>query len=322
MVATVIGLIYGGFWLFTSHNAYPASVYIEPGDAFYQVVVKLSDRNVIGYPWLFSKIGIVIGLDRHIIPGRYDFPPHSSNFSVIRKLWRGDIAFVGVTIPEGFTLRQISQRLAQKCGISPAAFDSLVRDSVFLAGLDIESGFAEGYLYPETYRFEWGVAPEKTIEVMIDHMQSHLTPEMLERAEEMGYSLHDLLVMASIIEAEGQNTAEYKTIASVYRNRLDLNMKLQADPTVIYGMGGLDRKLLIKDYQFPSTYNTYLHEGLPPTPICSPGPYAIAATLYPDSTDYLYFVADGNGSHVFNTNYRDHLRDTERIKKELKKRGL
>ncbi len=309
-------VIVTGWWLFIRHDIYPASILVEPGDRFHNVVVKLHDREIVNSPWFFSKAGIIIGLDRHIIPGRYDFKKRISNFEIMRKLWKGDIAVLSVTIPEGYSLKQISALIHQKCGTNPERFDSLVRDSAYLSNLGINAGFAEGYLFPETYRFQWGVTAHEAIETMAAHLFQRMNDELLERGWELGYNLDDILTMASIVESEGSHADEFPVIASVYRNRLEIDMKLQADPTVIYGMGGLDRDLMIKDYQFSSTYNTYMHKGLPPTPICSPGMNAIMAILYPDSTDFYYFVADGNGRHVFNKTYQGHLRDIRRIKKQ------
>jgi UPF0755 protein len=320
IAAVIVIVIAMAWWLFYPHKIYPASVYVDTGEKYYQVVRKLKDREIVKSPWFFSKIAIIAGLDRKVIPGRYDFGKRVSNFQVMRKLWRGEIAYMTLTIPEGFNLKQIGILLHQRCGTSRDIFDSLVRDSMYLAGLGVKTGFGEGYLFPETYRFEWGISASEAIKTMVDQLYSRVDGVMLARSDSMGYSFHELLTMASIIESEGLAHEEFGTIASVYRNRYEMDMKLQADPTVIYGMGGIDRDLLIKDYQFPSTYNTYLHKGLPPTPICSPGNEAIHAALYPDSTEYLYFVADGNGRHVFNKTYQQHLKDTRRIKKELKGR--
>jgi len=313
-------VVWFGWWLFGGHRIYPASIFVESGEPFYKVVVDLKDREIIGSPWFFSKVGIIAGIDRKIIPGRYDFSGSVSNFDVFRKLYRGDIAVMSLTIPEGFNLKQISRLLNQYCGTSSAVFDSLVRDSAFLLTLGIDAGFAEGYLFPETYHFQWGVTSHEAIAAMTAQLFARIDSTMLARADSMGYTLDDLLKMASIIEMEGSMPDEYPTIASVYYNRYKINMKLQADPTVIYGMGGLDRDLRVADYRFPSRYNTYLYKGLPPTPICSPGMDAIMAALYPDSTGYFYFVADGSGRHVFNETYEGHVKDTRRIKREMRRK--
>lgn len=309
------------WWLFAPSTIYPASIFVEPDEPFYKIVVKLKDREVIQSPWLFSKISLVTGLDRRVIPGRYDFNKKVSNYEVMRKLWRGDIAIMIFTVPEGYTLKKIRDLLYQRCGTNPAEFDSLVRDSEYLAAQGVEVGFAEGYLFPETYNFQWGIDADEAIRTMVDQLFMRLGDSLPAYGKNMGYNFHELLTMASIVESEGTVSDEFPIIASVYHNRYKIGMKLQADPTVIYGMGGLDRDLQVSDYQFPSTYNTYLHQGLPPSPICSPGMDAIMATLYPDSTDYYYFVANGNGRHIFNKTYQQHLQDTRRIKKELRRRG-
>ncbi|MCP4567822.1 MAG: endolytic transglycosylase MltG [FCB group bacterium] len=310
----IVFVIWFGWWLFDSHRVYPASIYVESGEPFYKVVVKLRDREVIGSPWFFSKVGMLAGLDRRIIPGRYDFSSRLSNYDVLRTLWQGRIARLSFTVPEGYSLSQIGQLLHQRCGTDLDVFNSLARDSIYLDSLGIKAGFAEGYLFPETYNFQWGITSHEVFESMAEQLFVRLDDTLMARADSLGYDLDGLLTMASIIEMEGSRVDEFGKIASVYANRRRIGMKLQADPTVIYGMGGLDRKLQIKDYEFPSRYNTYLHHGLPPTPICSPGMAAIRATLYPDSTDYLYFVADGTGYHVFNKTYSGHLTDTRKIK--------
>lgn len=310
----IVVVVWFGWWLFDSQRIYPASIYVESGEPFYKVVVKLRDREVIGSPWFFSKVGMLAGLDRRIIPGRYDFTNRMSNYDVLRILWRGRIARLAVTVPEGYNLSQIGRLLNQRCGTDLVVFDSLARDSIYLASLGIEAGFAEGYLFPETYNFQWGITAHEVFESMVAELFAGLNDTLLARADSLDYGLDGLLTMASIIEMEGSHVDEFGKIASVYANRRRIGMKLQADPTVIYGMGGLDRELQIRDYEFPSSYNTYLHQGLPPTPICSPGMAAILAALYPDSTDYLYFVADGTGFHVFNKTYSGHLQDTRRIK--------
>jgi UPF0755 protein len=323
VAASVVGIIGGGWflwWFFSGNDSYPASIFVEPGDAFHTIVVKLRDRELVNSPWLFSKVAILLNVDRHLIPGRYDFSADVSYYDIFKKIKNGDIAVMSVTIPEGYTVGQIGRLLSQVCGVDPDRFGKLVRDSEYLASLGIEAGFAEGYLFPETYNFAWGIPPMQAIETMVDELYARLTDKQLLRAGEIGFTPHELLTLASIVEAEARHDEEKPRIASVYLNRFRIGMKLQADPTVIYGMGGLDRPLMVKDYKFPSLYNTYVHHGLPPGPICSPGMASINAVLYPDTSDYLYFVADGNGYHIFSKTYNDHLRATRRVKQEQRSR--
>ena len=323
-VALLAVLVIGGigvWWLFSGTAIPTTSIIVESGDTFAAVVGKLHDKNLVGFPWLFSKIGTLADIDRHIIPGRYDFSGQVSNYTILDKLNRGDILIATVTIPEGYGLKQIGKLLYDKCGVEQQVFDSLTRDRAYLATLGITVGFAEGYLFPETYRFRWGLPATEAIAAMVKLLDERLSPPLLARADSLGYNRHNLLTMASIVQREGKEPDEFPRIASVYKNRYKIGMRLQADPTVLYGMGGAYRKLLYRDYKFPSPYNTYLHPGLPPTPICSPGMKAIMAALYPEETKYLYFVADGTGRHVFNTTFDAHKRDIRGIRTRLNTTG-
>jgi len=309
------------WWLLARSSVKPGYILVEPGDRYSRVISKLYSGGVIHSPWLFAKISVLFGVDRRIIPGRYNFSGRISNLDIMKKLWHRDILISSVTIPEGFSLRQIKARLAQDCGLDPRQFDSLTHDSAFLTALGIRSGFAEGYLFPDTYRLPWGISPADAIKMMSGQFFSRVNDSLMQRVRQLGMTLPAVLTMASIIELEAYADDELSVIASVYYNRLHIGMPLQADPTVIYGMGGITRGLKLSDYHFPSTYNTYLHKGLPPSPICSPGMKAIMAALYPAQTNYLYFVADGKGRHVFNRTYQAHLHDNYRIKKELHQNG-
>jgi UPF0755 protein len=156
---------------------------------------------------------------------------------------------------------------------------------------------------------------EDIIEMMVDEFEKR-TSELKDEIEKHPLSFNEILTLASIIEAEAMYADEMETISSVYHNRLNRRMRLQADPTVIYALGGLDRPLLYRDLRIKSPYNTYKNYGLPPGPINSPGLDAIIAALNPADTDYLYFVADGKGRHIFTTNLRDHNRAKFRVKRE------
>lgn len=320
LTALIIG-VWGFWWLFSGTAVPTTSIIVDSGDTFAAVVGKLHDKNLVGFPWLFVRIGTFADIDRHIIPGRYDFSGSVSNYTILDKLRRGDIVIATVTIPEGYSLKQIGNLLYEKCGVEQKVFDSLTHNRRFLTSLGINAGFAEGYLYPETYLFRWGLPASEAIAAMVNVLDQRLSPALLARADSLGYNRHNLLTMASIVQREGKEPDEFPRIASVYKNRYKIGMRLQADPTVLYGMGGPYRRLMYRDYKFPSPYNTYLHPGLPPTPICSPGMKAIMAALYPEDTKYLYFVADGSGRHVFNTSFDAHKRDIRSIRKRLNATG-
>lgn len=319
-VGITAGIIFV-WWLISPNQITPTSVIIEPGEKFSQVVAKLRDSKVVRSPWLFSKVGVIIGLDRRIIPGRYDFGGRAANYDILRKFGIGDILIARVTIPEGFNLKQIAERLRLTIGLDSHQFDSLARDRQFLSDLGINAPLAEGYLFPDTYRIPWGIPAGDVMAILTKELFTRAGDSLMAKAALRGIDLHELLTMASIIELEALADDELPTMASVYYNRLRIGMPLQADPTVVYAMNGLDRPLMLSDYKFPSPYNTYRQRGLPPTPICSPGMKAILAALNPADTDYLYFVADGRGRHIFNRTYQQHLRDNARIKRELRRAG-
>lgn len=291
------------------------SITVRPGDAFSTVAHSLDSANVIGSKKILKVAARLKGIDKKLIAGRYDFTGVNTYASVIEKLSEGDVATMTITIPEGLTIWRIASHLQRVLEVDSAEVMRVSKDSSFLATLGLP--YLEGYLFPETYTFRWGVSVEDILSRFVqmfheqtDSLWHHTPPNNLSRAE--------VMVLASIVEAEAQLGDERKTIASVYHNRLKKRMRLDADPTVIYGLGGLDRPLLRKDLEKVTPYNTYKKYGLPPTPINSPGLAAIQAVLMPDSTDFLYFVADGTGGHQFTKSNAEHNRARARISKALK----
>jgi UPF0755 protein len=164
----------------------------------------------------------------------------------------------------------------------------------------------EGYLYPNTYYFYYDTSPEDIIDTLVSQFWKEFDENLISRANELGLSVHEVVTLASIIEGEAMLDNERSTISSVYHNRLKINMKLQADPTIQYIIKGPPKTLSTRDLRIKSPYNTYQNYGLPPGPINNPGIQSIKAALYPLETNYLFFVAQGDGSHAFTTNEKDH----------------
>ncbi|MBC7187662.1 MAG: endolytic transglycosylase MltG, partial [Calditrichaeota bacterium] len=182
-----------------------------------------------------------------------------------------------------------------------------------LRELGVSAPSLEGYLYPSTYQFYWGVAPEVVIRTMVKEFWRQMGDSVQACAQAMGMTLHQVVTLASIIEGEAMLAEERALISAVYHNRLRLRMPLQADPTIQYLVPGRGRRLLKKDLAIDSPYNTYLYPGLPPGPVNNPGMASIVAALHPAPVDYLYFVARGDGGHVFSRTLREHLRAKERF---------
>jgi len=214
-----------------------------------------------------------------------------------------------ITFPEGFNTYDMSKRVGRFVVDDGEEFFRLTRDPQYiyeLTGQNLES--LEGYLYPSTYTFEPLTKPKTVIKTLYFYFKKQLPADIESRAAALGMSVNDIIILASIIQKETYDSSEAPLISSVYHNRLKKGMRLQADPTVIYGLlPDFDGNLRKRDLQDSSNpYNTYRKGGLPPTPICNPTKMAIEAALNPANTDYLYFVADKNRRHTFSVTYDEH----------------
>lgn len=317
-LAALVVLFLGVKWaIFPIHwraEADSVSILIEPGDSMTRVVAKMNQASLIKGGTgllLFSKI---LGQDKHIQTGRYDFRKGMTLYSIFRKLAHGEVTLRQVTIPEGLTIREIAGVLHRGLDIDSAQFVSLATDREFAESLGIHADNLEGYLFPDTYRFSWETTPDQAVAILVRQFQKTFDDSLRQRAEEIGCSVAKTVTLASMIEAEARDGQERSLISAVYHNRLRLGMLLQCDPTVAYCLPDLDRPLLLDDLEVDSPYNTYKHPGLPPGPICNPGEASILAALYPADVDYLYFVARGDGTHVFSTTLRQHNNAKLRIR--------
>jgi UPF0755 protein len=209
-------------------------------------------------------------------------------------------------IPEGFTVRQVARRLSDWGLVDYETFIARARDPRLLQALGIQGGSVEGYLYPETYIFTRSMGEEEIIRYMVRQFRKRQRPEWEKEAEKKGLALEEVITLASIIEKEGGLPEEKPLVSAVFHNRLKRGMKLQSDPTVIYGLEDFDGNLKKSHLRKNMPYNTYVHKGLPPGPICNPGLDSIEAALYPATVPYLYFVARNDGSHYFSTTLSHH----------------
>jgi UPF0755 protein len=301
------------------------SVIIEQGDSMTKIVQRLKDRNLIESEKWFLILGKVLGKDRHIQSGRYDFNKGMTLYSVFNKLVRGEVTPIEVLIPEGLTIKEIAQILKKEIGVDSAKFVKIATDSQVAENLNIPASNLEGYLFPNTYRLNWGTDPNKLVLVMVNEFKKTFDSTLSERAKEINFSMHEVVTLASMIEAEAKDGKEREMISAVYHNRLKLGMLLQCDPTVIYALGlnypqgqTSAPTLFLKDLEIDSPYNTYKYPGLPPGPICNPGKASILAALYPANVDYLYFVAKGDGTHIFSSTLEEHNRAKNGIKQAQK----
>lgn len=287
----------------------PVEVSVPTGSGFSEVVDTLSARGIVGRPGLFTLYARLRGADREVRAGRYALAPGSSWNEVIRVLTQGIVVTVPVTIPEGFTLTQMAPRIAEIAGVSADSVLAYLSGDEVVQELGIPGPKPEGYLFPDTYRFTPGTRVSTVVETMVDRYRAVWTPERRARLAEIDMTERELVTLASIIQAEARQVQEMPLISGVYHRRLDLGWLLQADPTVLYALGGPRERLLYAaiDSVADNPYNTYRQAGLPPGPIGAPGELAIDAALAPEG-DYLFFVARPDGSHVFTRSLADHNR--------------
>ena len=199
-------------------------------------------------------------------------------------------------------------------------FDAYFKSEEILTAYNINATSLEGYLHPETYYLYHDTSPEDIITILLNEFWKKFDKTLQDRANQLGFSVHEVVTLASIIEGEAMLDSERSTISSVYHNRLKINMKLQADPTIQYIIPGPPKTLSNRDLRIKSDYNTYQNYGLPPGPINNPGIASIKAALYPEDTNFLFFVAQGDGSHAFTTNEKDH-EEAKRIYKINKRKN-
>ena len=303
---------YRGYYMAKDLGTEAVSVIIEPGDGFNKVARVLVDQQVVRSETMLKMAARWREIDKKLIPGRYDFTGRVSCKGVLDRLEAGDFLRIKVTVYEGAPIWKIASILQARLGFDSTAIIALATDSSFCSRLEVP--YLEGYLFPETYFVKWGKTEADVLSDMVatyHRMTDSIWPDTIPN----NLAREEIVVLASIIEAEAFLDREKPRIASVYHNRIRERWRLDADPTVIYGLGGLDRPLNRRDLRTITPYNTYRKRGLPPTPINSPGLAAIQAALYPDSTDYFFFVADGTGGHRFSTTNAEH----EKARREIKR---
>jgi UPF0755 protein len=288
----------------------PTRITVPSGASFQQVTDTLVARNLVGNPTLFRAVARVRGNDRQIRAGLYAIPPGEGWFGILDRLVEGRVVTVPMTIPEGWTLRQIAGRVAIVSGTPPEEVLAILEAEDAHETWDVPGPGLEGYLFPDTYLLTPGTSPESVVRTMTARYRSLWTLERRARAEELGFTEREIMTLASIVQAEARGNTEMPRIAAVFHNRLRIGYLLQADPTVQYALGERRSRLLYRDIDSVADhpYNTYARPGLPPGPIGAPGEAALDATLHPEDHDFLYFVARPDGTHIFTRTLEEHNR--------------
>jgi len=291
-------------------------VYQLPGGAsLSRLSRELHRQAIIDYPRFLAMLGRELGVARQLQAGEYRLLPGMTPKTLLRALASGDVIQHGVTIVEGQTFTEVIQALRESPVITHT-LDGLGPDDI-MSALGFPGEHPEGRFLPDTYFSPRGTSDREFLRRAHAAMEALLAAEWSKREEGLPLKTpYEALILASIVEKETGLAAERPLIAGVFVRRLQQEMRLQTDPTVIYGVGkDFDGNLRLRNLRNDTPYNTYTRYGLPPTPIAMPGPDAIRATLHPDRSDYLYFVARGNGSHYFSSTLQQHNRAVEKFQK-------
>jgi UPF0755 protein len=323
-LATIAGV---GVIVFAASTWFRSAVYVDTplpetstrviiprGSTFSQVIGALEREHVLAHPLAFRILARLRHVDADVKAGEYTFPPHQTSDEILERLVRGEQTAMWVTIPEGFTAKQIAQTIADR-GLGKVAD----YDRVFLhEGIELDgkrTPTMEGYLFPSTYLVPVDEPPAATAKILVDQFRNELPPDATARAKALGLSVPQVITIASLVEREGKVDDERPLIASVIYNRLRLGMPLEVDASLEYAFPEHHDVITKRDLQIDSPYNTYRHVGLPPTPIANPGKPSLDAAFRPARSDYLYYVAKGDGHHAFAKTLVEHNANVERYLK-------
>jgi UPF0755 protein len=278
---------------------------------------SLEAHGIVRHPALFHFYARVRGLGRSLKSGNYSIRPDASWGDVVATLKRGRGVETRWTVPEGLTIKEIADLASSDLGVSRDAFVLATQDSALRRelGLQPNTPNVEGYLFPTTYTLPARVTARELARVMTHEFATQWQPEWQARLDTLGMTRHQLVTLASIIEAEVRYDPDRVYVSAVYHNRLKRGWRLDADPTVSYAYGRRLKRVWEKNLAIESPYNTYRHTGLPPGPIGQPGRSSIMAALYPAPVPFLFFVAQPDGKHIFSTTLAQHNAAIQVIKR-------
>lgn len=284
----------------------PATLIVARGTGFGALSRRLTEMELVRYPdilRLYAKLNPEV---TRLKAGEYALQPGDSVARILEKVHRGEIMQHPVTVPEGYNLREIAP-LLEKAGVAEGGdFLAKATDPGYAAALGVTAPTLEGYLFPDTYHFARDVGADAVIRAMVQRFRQRLPADYAARAAAVGLTLHQAVVLASVVEKETGAAGERPLISAVFHNRLRKKMRLQSDPTVIYGIEGYDGNIRKRDLLAATPYNTYRIAGLPAGPIANPGYDALLAVVDPAPVDYLYFVSRNDGTHYFSSTLKQH----------------
>jgi UPF0755 protein len=286
----------------------PIVINVRPGQTLNTTADILYKKNIIKSAMKFVLIARIKGDDKRLKAGEYLLSSAMTPLQLLDIMVRGTVRLYKLTIPEGYNLFQLAKLVEAANLGTQSDFIQAATDSARVRRHGLEGETFEGYLFPDTYFFPREVTIERVIAAMVKRFWSVFIPQWQTRAQELGLTVHQVVTLASIIEKETGASFERPIISSVFHNRLKKKMRLETDPTVIYGIKNFDGNLTRKHLTTPTPYNTYKIRGLPIGPIANPGSASLEAALYPDDTKYIYFVSRKDSTHQFSTNLKEHNR--------------
>jgi len=302
-------------------------VALSRGQSLSSFADSLRARGVIESTALFLLFLRASGKEGHINAGYYVFRKRDHEWRALKRILAGPSASLElrVTIPEGMTAGEMAGLFSDSLGLDSGEFSLLARDRKFIDSLAKTYPYLkglsslEGFLFPDTYFFYKGEKPRAVLARMVERHFSFWTPERLASAEDLRMTVGDVVILASLVESETKLDEERPVVASVFLNRLNRKMPLASNSALGYVLGKNPAWLSEEDLETKSPYNTYKRLGLPPTPICSPGLKSIDAVLHPAQTDYLFFVATGEGNHLFSSTYEKHQQNVAKARENWNK---
>jgi UPF0755 protein len=280
------------------------TITITRGESLPAISRTLKESGIISSRLLFKAAIKITGSAKKIKAGTYRVPKNINYFALIKELQKGYGEFIRVTIPEGFTTEQIAERLAERGVIKSG--EEFIRE--------VLERDLRGFLFPETYYFSPRSTPEKIIGRMRDQFFLVVNEELMDEIVQSEYNLKEIVTLASLVEKEAKVSRERPIMADIFRKRLEIRMYLESCASILFALGEHRDKLYYKDLEIDSPYNTYRNFGLPPTPICNPGYESLHAAVYPADTEYMFFFARPDGTHIFSKNYKEHLDLQKRLK--------
>jgi UPF0755 protein len=279
---------------------------IASGMSAWEISQALEKNQIITDAPMFMTIALITKKARNLQAGTYVFEGRHYPLEIMDTLYKGRSLKYRITIPEGYDIYEIDKALSTMGMIARDEFIKIAGTKDTARFFSLNAPNMEGFMYPDTYLLGPHMTSREIIARMYRRFRQIYTPEMRQRARKVGLTDLEVITLASIIEKEAISPAEKPIISSVFHNRLRQGMKLQSDPTAIYGIKGFRRDITPEDLKRDTPYNTYLYKGLPLGPICNPGKDSLMAALWPTETRHLYFVSKGDGHHFFSTSFKEH----------------